>query len=260
MRSSPWHASCRPCSTTSPASKSSTSTDVPPTSHVVEVTSSLREDEVRPCLPARGRPGPGAGRGRGGLPGAESPGMSAGLLELSAAAAAAEIAAGDALRGRAVRRLPRARRRRPRGRRAGPRLLHLGGRRGPAGACRITPRRRPAGRQGPLLHRGRPEPVGLADPRGLPAALYRHGRERLLQRAGATLLAKTNQDEFAMGSSNENSRLRPGAQPVGPRARPRRLLRRQRRGGGSGPGPVGARHRHRRVDPPAGRPLRRSSA
>ena len=47
----------------------------------------------------------------------------------------------------------------------------------PAGPPPDRPaRRRAAGGQGPLLHRGRAEPVGLADPRGLPAAVHRDGR------------------------------------------------------------------------------------
>ena len=39
-------------------------------------------------------------------------------------------------------------------------------------------------------------------------------------RAGAVLLGKSNMDEFAMGSSNETSLLRPGAQPLGQDAVP----------------------------------------
>ncbi len=46
------------------------------------------------------------------------------------------------------------------------------------------------------------------------------------------------------------------AQPLGSRARPRRLLRRQRRRGRRWARAVGARHRHRRLDPPARRALR----
>ena len=92
------------------------------------------------------------------------------MLDLSAAAAAAAIAAGtlsagelfDAYRERAAA-----------DRDAGEdglELLHVGRRRRRRGADAGAPlARRAARRQGPLLHRGRAQPVGLAHPRGLPA-------------------------------------------------------------------------------------------
>jgi aspartyl-tRNA(Asn)/glutamyl-tRNA(Gln) amidotransferase subunit A len=82
-----------------------------------------------------------------------------------------------------------------------------------------------------------------------------------LAQAGCVTLGKLNCDEFAMGSANENSAVpvgfdAPGAQPLGHQPHPRRLLGRQRRGRGRAPGARRDRHRHRRLDPPAGLVLR----
>ena len=121
--------------------------------------------------------------------------------------------AGDARRRRAVRRLPRARRRRRAQR------VHLGRRRPPArrrdadGAAA----RRAARGQGPLLHRGRPEPGRLAHPRGLPAAVHRDRRARGCATRARRCSARPTRTSSRWAPRTRTPAYGPGPQPVGPR-------------------------------------------
>ena len=65
---------------------------------------------------------------------------------------------------------------------------------------------------------------------------YASDAEERLSAAGAVLLGKTNLDEFAMGSSNENSAYGPVHNPWDDDPRAGRQQRRIGRGGGIGPG------------------------
>ena len=160
-------------------------------------------------------------------------------------------------------------RRHRRGRRRAARLRDGAPRRGP---CREARRRRPRSRRpvsdpGPLAG----VPVALKDnlcTRGVPTTCssrildgwcppYDATVVERLRAAGAVVIGKTNLDEFAMGSSTENSAFGAHPQPLRPGPCPGRLVgglggRRGRRAG-----PAGARLGHGRLDPPARRPVRR---
>ena len=200
---------------------------VPPTSHVVEVAGALREDVPRPSLPREVALDAGAGRERRRLPRPEPGGVSAERAlsspprrPPSGSRAATSRAAG------AVRGLPRARRRR---RRRAQRFTWVAGEDGASGAQAT---RRLAGV--PLAVKdlfcteGVPSQAGSKILEGYRPPYTATAVARLAD--GRRAAARQDQPgRVRDGLLERELRLRPGAQPVGPRARARRLLRRQRR-------------------------------
>ena len=76
---------------------------------------------------------------------------------------------------------------------------------------------RSAGGQGPVLHRGRAQPVGLAHPRGLPAALHRDASYRRLRGRRRAAARQDQPGRVRDGLLERELRLRARAQPVGSR-------------------------------------------
>ena len=135
---------------------------------------------------------------------------------------------------------------------------------GALAAARASDERRAAGRpasvagrradrgQGRARDQGAADHLRLEDPRGLGAAVRRdRGRQGARGRA-----ADPRQDQHGRvrdGLLHRALGVRRHAQPVGPDPDPGRLRRRLGRGGGRVRGADRARHRHRRLDPPARR-------
>ena len=124
--------------------------------------------------------------------------------------------------------------------------------------------------QGPVLHQGRSQTTAGSNILEGFEPPYESTVTQQLWRDGAVMLGKLNNDEFAMGSSNETSAFGPVVSPWrrrgsnvhacrglrGDRGRPSRARRLVGRVGGGGRGaalPRRDRDRHRRLDPPARR-------
>ena len=134
-------------------------------------------------------------------------------------------------------------------------------------AARARDRETAAGRARGPVH-GRPIALkDIVDMTGVPTSASSNVRKghvaardavvtARLREAGAVFVGKTNLHEFALGTTSEDSRVRPGAQPVRSRAIARRVerrlghRRRHRHGVGSG------RHRYGRIDSHPGRGVR----
>ncbi len=109
--------------------------------------------------------------------------------------------------------------------------------------------------QGPRLAPRRPVHRGLEDPRRLSLAV-RRAHHRAAARRGRGDPGQDEHGRVRDGLVDRAQRVRADGQPVGPRACARRLVGRLGGGRRRAPRPALDRHRHRRLDPPAGRPVR----
>jgi len=118
-----------------------------------------------------------------------------------------------------------------------------------------APGRRAGRDQGRPARRRAPHDLRLADPGGLPPPL-RGDRGREARGQGRDRRRQDEHGRVRDGLVHREQRLQADPQPVGPGARPGRVLGGLGRRGGVAHGAPRPRQRHRRLDPPAGRVLR----